>query len=499
MRRLHTLGFWAVISLVCIAALAACDNAEETATDADSDQADGDGQLPPTCASADDCSGDMVCMPLPSAGRLCTTLCTASAECSGLFPGGCCLKVGTSFYCAPEASCEPTTDGDEADGDLSTDGDLPPDGDDGPCEADTYHCRDARTIERCNQDGAWITYKTCSAETNCYNGECVDGPQQCDGSTFCCPDTYRCYQNDIQKCRASGEDWDYYRTCDDDELCIDGKCQNLNPTDGDLPDGDADQAEAEEEPQGAECLISGEEGETGCESDLEYCFPDSPGGDAGHCRLYCDQGGTCPRSYRCDHGVCARIPGYCLSDGECGLDQFCDKRPGAEDGLCYTYCYEQGEYCQANTYCDENPSSLNYGKCVWEDCRSCSYDAQCQTGQYCDIPLGQVEGCCIDMCGPANPCPGAMVCRGDGRCVVGDGLSDCGGVCPAGHVCDPLYGQCALNCRPCPENQCCDSGSAPNCYVCVCNNPLICGWGLKQCCFGYQCSAIVYGVLGFCI
>ncbi len=482
---------WMIMALMGVLLLAGC-NSDEVVDDLDGDST-GTPTLGQPCSPGSACGDGAECIPIGGTA-ICSKLCTNDGECQDVnaFFGGCCQRIGSGYYCTPAAACDGTSgDGDE---DTAVDGDTTST----ECTPDTYDCQDLQNIVRCNNEKKWVAYKRCSGETRCINGDCVnsDGGDWCDGSTFCCPDTYRCYDDDIQRCKSDGSDYEYYRTCDDDQLCIDGMCQDIDvPVDGDTAaDGDAADGD-EDEPVGVPCTS-----DDGCAGNNEYCFTEEDSEGNGECRIYCDlAGGNCPRGYSCVGGECERVAGYCVSDANCEHNQFCDKRPGMDDGLCYTRCDVMGQSCPTHHYCDQNLSSLNYGKCVYEECYACSSNAACHFGEYCEIPIGQREGCCLEMCGESNPCPGNMECQNDGRCGIGDGLGDCGGSCPAGHVCDPLYNACALNCPKCGDDECCDAASAPNCYTCECQNPLICGWGLRSCCAGYSCSAIVYGVIGFCI
>ena len=453
----------------------------------------GHGSIGDLCSSNSDCPGDSECIPL-TAESICTFGCHGDSDCQDDFPGGCCEKIGTGFYCHPAESerCEsPDTDGDGEEEES------------GPCAPDTYRCGDVQTVERCNSAGEWVFYKPCQGDTFCFDGTCMRGGDGEDCANWtgegCCPNSYRCRGlREVQRCRDTDGawDWEYYRDCTDDMTCLDGECIKI----GDDIDGDVVENDEEIE-LGEPCTI----GES-CENPDEYCFSDEYGATEGYCKPFCDLGvpeGRCPRGYHCNYGQCEWIEGYCRSDAQCNMDEFCNKiPPGAEDGLCYPYCNVWGQYCQTGYYCDENENSINYGKCVPEDneCHVCSYDGQCDVGQYCNIWPGLMEGCCVDMCGPDNPCRGSgVVCDQDGRCVPGTPLPDCGGPCPAGYKCVAMFGQCVLDCPPCPENQFCDASTAPNCVAGPCTNPPFCGFLLKQCCFGYQCSAIIYGVYGFCI
>ncbi len=499
MKVLKSFGFFVLFGLLAILLASGCGESLESIADGDGNNGEGpdggDVGVGEACASTADCVADSFCIPAGDE-LICTPTCTSDAECQQIFFNGCCIRIGTAHYCAPSTACN-AADGDDA----TPDGDKTPDGDTAPgCTPDTYECETNAKIRRCNTAGEWTAYKTCQEGTFCVGGSCITGGDGCIPSEGdeCCPGTYRCRgMGEIQACRVVGEHyiWDFYRACDTTEMCLDGVCERTVQPDGDAADGDGDSsADGDDDPVGEPCTIS-----EGCLDPNEYCLPDEIDGTEGHCTCYCDQGCRCPRGWTCEDATCQPIEGYCKSDSQCEMDEFCDRNPNTGDGLCQRYCYEMGEYCPNGYYCDENFNSPNYGKCVYDSlCEGCDYDQMCDSTQYCEVPPGQIQGCCIDKCSSSNDCPGGQICD-KGKCRPGNPTPDCGGPCPAGHVCDAVYGMCVLNCKPCGKDECCDSGSSPNCYVCVCENPLICGFGLRACCFGSSCSAIVYGVYGFCI
>ena len=242
----------------------------------------------------------------------------------------------------------------------------------------------------------------------------------------------------------------------------------------------------------------------GCTDATQYCHTEEEGDEEGYCRKYCDIEPTCPFGTFCNQQTfkCEKMVGLCQSSGQCSPDELCDKLPGETYGLCKRKCYLQGESCPETTRCvfpEENTADV--GKCVSTtgSCRMCITDHDCGTGTYCDKVAGQTRGCCQPMCTSDDDCPGVLVCSNDGRCKAETTGGDCGGPCPIGYICDTLYNQCVLNCPACGPMECCDAFSAPNCYTCECVNPFACGILLEQCCFGYNCSAFIYGVLGICL
>ncbi len=472
---------------------------EETGQQSDGDvSTDGDQEAKINCVSQNDCPSGSSCIQI-GLEYVCTPMCNIDFDCQEAYPGGCCKEIGTANFCMPLLQCG-QTDGDEA---KPEDGDEPP----ASCTPDTYGCDGPNTVQRCTSSGDWTVYKRCGENSCCVNGDCVtmDDGLNCeiDPECFCAPGSYRCRGiREIQKCRTDCKDWDLYVQCKSNEICSDGFCNPIDDPieDGDEPaDGDA-VVDGDEEPVCIPCNLT-----DGCQSNEQYCLPDKDGESEGCCEMFCDlPGGTCPRGMKCESGTCQHVEGYCMSDAMCATDEFCDKLPDRNEGMCETYCYTMGFRCPNHSKCDENPTSLNYGKCIYDqECVTCSFDQQCENevgvGNYCNIAPGYTEGCCMEMCGPQNECPGQMTCCPDGRCGNNCGTK-CTKECPAGYKCDPLYDDCASSCPPCEPDACCDSTTAPNCKPgCTCQNPLICGFLLKPCCLGYSCSAIVYGVLGYCI
>ncbi len=485
-----------LFALICI--LASSCGSTETVPDGDS--SDGDNATATECASQNDCDSGYSCI---KAGEKheCALICTSSAECQSDYPGGCCNQIGTASFCRPLLECSP---GDSDDDEPTIDGDKSEtDAEPESCQPDTYSCDGADKVVRCTIDGQWTIYKHCGADSCCANGNCVnmEGELNCDlgEDCQCATGSYRCRgAYEIQKCKADCSDWEFYKDCDGDKICSDGFCKALGGPD---PDGDSS-TDGDIEDVCTPCNLT-----DGCSEDGQYCLA-KQGETDGCCRLFCDTaGGYCPFGMKCKNGTCQDVEGYCTSDAECDLDQFCDKIPGKEGGMCTTPCYEQGQRCPKNTKCDENPASLNYGKCIYDgECITCSADQQCvqqvDQGHYCNITPGYTEGCCMEMCGSSDDCKGAMTCCPDGRCGVNCGM-ECDKQCGPGFTCDPLYNECVYICPSCPPDECCNADTGYKCMesnqICPCDNPVMCGMFIKPCCWGWNCSAIIYGVLGYCI
>ncbi len=435
-----------------------------------------------TCFTQADCGDNMSCIAID--GQLvCTVLCSADAECEAIRPGDSCQEKSGQWVCTPSNIDGDGSDGDGIDGDGNTD-----------CEPGEIACKDSNTLEKCSSDGkSWQFYKGCPEGQTCFEGNCVSSDG--DNTYFCEPDTYRCHgARDVERCSSEGNDWTLYRTCDPGEICLDGACQSL--TDGDS-DGSGEDGD-EDIPLGDPC-----EDNDDCFEDNHYCLIDDFVQETGYCQPFCNITGVhCPAGFYCGEGTCHPIAGYCVSDGQCGMYEFCDIRPGASDGMCNPYCNVPGQQCPNHTECDADPQSLNYGKCAYvDDVDYCSTDGECQYGQWCYIPIGQTEGFCQDVCKSDDDCAGSLVCK-DGKCQTGVPVPDCGPAgCAQGYVCDPMYNACVLNCPPCDEGWSCNAQSAPNCIE-GCDPPAagVCGFGLPGCCPPQSCSVFIwaYGLIGVC-
>ena len=372
---------------------------------------------------------------------------------------------------------------------AGTDGDT----EGGACTPGEKACTNNTKVSICNTGGAWEELFDCADfQQICQSGECLG----------CAAGAVRCNPTaaaEIEKCDRNGE-WIFYRDCSSD-----GKTCDLGACVGGSTDGDADGDVVEQDPEltGDLCNDS-----TPCTDSSKYCFKNEDETD-GICIKYCDLENNCPSGYTCDTSTftCIGISGYCVSGGQCMAGrEFCDMVSGQDYGLCKPYCYLPGEACPVGTKCClqdsiDSECANRAGKCISTQgaCSSCYSDFDCGSMAYCEKITGQNIGCCKPKCDNDDDCPAGLTCRTDGRCGAGNQSGDCGGPCPSGYECDPLYNQCVLNCPACGPMECCDALSAPRCYTCQCVNPTICGILLEQCCFGYSCSAIVYGVLGYCI
>jgi len=375
----------------------------------------------------------------------------------------------------------------------------------GTCEPGSLRCKNETVKQFCGPDGQWTHDVDCAQSGKvCQAGRC----EVClTGATRCNPEN----PTFSQKCGYAGNFLKWVDIIDCSILgvsitCVNGVCQNS-------PDGDEIENRLEEEKEsdfyyemeGVPCKESAD-----CGSEYKYCFK-MEGASSGVCLPYCDQNGAadpCPLGYTCSAATleCERI-GFCVSSDQCVAGkQFCDLDENSGWGICRNYCYSVGESCPQGTKCclndDESPECANNkGKCVSSigECVECYADADCSTSLYCEKPDGQTLGCCKPKCYKDEDCAAGLTCRRDGRCssVVRD--CDCDGKCPLIY-CDPVLCFCTRDeCPACPPGECCNAASSPNCVPCNCENPPVCGPLMRQCCLGYYCSAVIYGVLVYCI
>ncbi len=230
-----------------------------------------------------------------------------------------------------------------------------------------------------------------------------------------------------------------------------------------------------------------------------------------------------------DYGRClfdsTQCVAGCVGEKDCDPDHYCENYEIDENnyvGCCTPHCS------------DENPCPW-FRACTYRQWRVCPPDTSCQLsttpyrksigrceGLYalgsdlCSPPYhgiginGMQEVCMHDCAGCTDRCCyesygyTCMDCRCNNPAWCIDGPGEC---CEGFHCVttdDAPKGRCVADGCPdqCPENSCCYPETAPNCGGCdACVNPQVCGLdpSLPRCCPGYNCSATVYGVLGFCL
>ena len=384
------------------------------------------------------------------------------------------------------------------------------------CIPDEHRCADEKTVERCDISGQWDFDKECADNEFCFEGVCV-GNGDCgdlDLGDQCCLGSYRCLDEmTVEVCRASGSlwRWEFYRSCGHSKSCDEGVCELS---------------------AGEDCTV-----EEGCSHPRQYCLQNHPYFDEGRCAPYCDlEDVACPPGYQCNDTMCEPLPGYCLDDSWCEMDELCNKPEDEESGLCRRYCLvDYGVPCPRGTVCVDDRDSPEYGMCVpycFEPGRECGEERFCMDDRdspeygmcvpYCFEPGRRcgLEEICVD--DPYSPYYGQCM-HYDSHCVECESDLDCDNsilfcridpresvgccannpclYCPWDIYCTPRDG-CTPDwlCPACQPGYCCDATSAPNCYPCEgCVNPVICGILLSPCCPGYSCSAVIYGVYGYCI
>lgn len=453
------------------------------------------GYVGEPCRENADCPSDTVCQ-LMDGGMRCTMPCTSEAECLEFFADGCCAKIQDTYLCLNHESCVSigAIDGDEDNAEVSEKQEN-----DG-CQAESFRCLDINTVERCSSTQNWSVYRYCEGKQFCYKGDCISGDSDgCKDEYECCPNTFHCKDNKtVEKCRKDGSGFVHYQDCEGNDFCSGGECVDMSPNE----DGDVDIPEKDEETAG--CSI-----EEGCPDPDEYCFVETAGdpeNTKGYCLRYCDlAGGYCPVGYDCKFGGCEFIEGFCSRDADCNIDEFCNKRPGNDYGLCDEYCFNIGNSCPAQTYCEMDDSSLNYGKCVFEECRKCSNDYDCSGSiekMVCVVQSGNDTGCCQTDCNiEPDICSYGTKCCPDGRCGFYCPEDSVCMDCPEECECDPYYSGCdCTGCPDCDYGYYCDESTNSMCVpIEGCVNPLICSILTRQCCPGYTCSQILYGMYGYCI
>lgn len=229
----------------------------------------------------------------------------------------------------------------------------------------------------------------------------------------------------------------------------------------------------------------------------------------------------CLPGQNCNEGNCV-YPGCPAS---CPEDQYCLKNSGGCTALdsCENplLCGPGSQVCCQGFSCQlsrTNEQGDLEGFCIYadppSDCtpgtRVCGGLGDIQTVDICEMDghsrrtetlCSENEVCLNGRCQPPPCTPGALscvtayspaICGEDGQTQISLGLCPPMTSCNEGHCVTP-------GCPPtCPQGQVCIDGvcqSSPT----VCRNPTVCGLLLPPCCTGYKCSAIVYGVEGFCI
>ncbi len=255
-----------------------------------------------------------------------------------------CTEDGTTPY----SNIQPTPDGDsndpadDDDDDITEDGDEPTDDDDDDITEDGD--------EPTDDDDDDIT---------------EDGDEP-----GCTPDTYRCREDDLERCEQDGE-WAFYRDCAQDGLqCVEDACLPLDEdgdsdepdedgdedgdiTDGDEPDEDGDEdgdieAEEEWEIDPDDVVLGGscpEHGLSACYHQIyTYCSPDLVWTYGVNCAY---DGNECWNGQCIDPDNTPEYPGCEHREARCvgNIYQYCDQEHQWITGV---DCSSDGNICYIN-------------------------------------------------------------------------------------------------------------------------------------------------------
>ncbi len=342
-------------------------------------------------------------------------------------------------------------------------------------------------------DGLYCAEHVCSTGCRVAPDTCPEG-YTCDPATRgCLPEEARCSSDeDCQGPRA---------VCDPDSgRCVEVECLR----DADCPGGGSRCNEQTHTcvpleplctadadcPEGRWCDLSvplgrcleGCRGPDDCPEARPYCVehrclvcPDCPD----PCSPADHGGARCPSGYFCDDGThrCVR---ECRGDADCpGDDEICC----TEEDLCRQrrcihrcepggglYSCPDGWFCDQGTghceACDcEDDSGCGFQGTICDGCRcvpGCRDDADCPTGQYCDLEASTCEAGCRsdDDCMVWEHCDVEHQCS-PRPCVVDE---DCPTV-PEVFYCDPASNQCRPGCRS--DRDCLDEGHVCEANRCV--------------------------------
>jgi hypothetical protein len=287
------------------------------------------------------------------------------------------------------------------------------------CAPGSVQCSAGGTMDRCGDDGTWVTGITCPF--GCIAGACNE----------CKPGTKQCSNGAAQTCGTDGK-WGTPTPCP--AVCTMGMC--------------ADQ-----------CSM----GATQCVANntLQTCGTNGKWGGDTKCAHFCDTtlnkcGGVCTP------GVDVRCDGNrtepCGSDGNWGTGTDCVNQACTGNGVCSGICRPTATQCKGTTTvvqtCDKNGA--------WQDTMTCASicmaggcTGECTVGDHRCNPtkVDQPQTCITgNWQNDSNPCP--HVCSGSGSCT-----GDCK---------PPLEKTCMNNdLVPCSANGTWDTASAQHCqFVC---------------------------------
>jgi hypothetical protein len=346
------------------------------------------------------------------------------------------------------------------------------------CSPGLTTCKDAATVERCNNDGLGFTDSPCGDGKKCDKGACI--------TDTCIP------------------------TCGDRECGPDGCGGNCGTcADGEVCDGLAGQCEAACTPScnGKEC------GNDGCGGSCGLC------GDAQGCTAFqCIASLSCKELVECsmDCGGVKACEDQCWDETSPeGMVQWlkvfnCVKAVcGSWGGTCTSNAVKEGGACRTewSTCLDCTPDCQDR-QCGADGCGgtcgTCANQQACTEAGYCACtPACDGKECGGNGCGGScGTCPGGYECDAQGACQqilpsCGDGecngdedcascADDCGpcdscgdNKCQDGETC----ASCAEDCSACADSDCCAYHDRPGCewkFIsdCVCNLKASCCSGI---------------------
>jgi len=184
-----------------------------------------------------------------------------------------------------------------------------------------------------------------------------------------------------------------------------------------------------------------------CSSDLECgdgqyctisdgdCYPSDECYASGEAKRMADPAEFAPCLGGC-LGICKDkevVTDYCMSDAECGENQYCT----VSEGVCLA-----GPGCGAGENGDMACPAVCYGECVdnvvWPPVSECQADSDCPENFVCQMvdcvtPPCTEDGACMEMCAPVNKCinvenPEEM-CRTNADCLEGERCTTMDGQC----------------------------------------------------------------------
>lgn len=358
------------------------------------------------------------------------------------------------------------------------------------------------TGEDCQSNADCEEGETCNLQNQCVpdGGDGCTSSDECGEGEYCNQDSGDCEAGDCYDSTECGQG----ETCDENNTCVSGggDCGGGCPT-GQTCNTSTNQCEEDTtDPCGGGCPT----GQV-CNTDTDQCEPEQQCDPACGADEVCDvtSGNCVPND--CPVGTpspqdCANDPVYnkfdpdgcfcaqCLSDSDCDTAAGETCNPNGECMVCETSCTAQqggGNPC---------PSADEY--CVANCCVECIGNADCASGEVCvDGSCGAPPDCSVD----PTVCTGGMVCnQSTGQCETPQSGGSCtsDADCQQGQFCDPTSGSCQSltnpggggTCDPaCPDPNSCFGG-----MICTCPtdalpfpDPTICPAG--QICFFGMCMA----------